>query len=332
MGNPVPMIEVWRGEFLEAVHLGHAVVADGSGQVVAAWGDPDKVILPRSAVKMIQALPMVESGAADAAHLSDERLSLSCASHVAAHIHTDTVTKWLGELGLSDEHLACGPQEPRDREARDELIRDAKPVCRIHNNCSGKHSGLLTLATHLKADLDYVDPKNPVQKAILEAFEDVTGETCPGFGVDGCSAPNYAATLSGLARAMAFFANAREDGSVRERAANRLWRAMAAHPYMVSGYGHACTELMQAMGGKVALKGGAEGSYTAILPEKGLGVVIKVDDGAKRAQEAVITAMLVHLGVLDANHPAAIKWSRPTQYNFAGLKTGILRPAEGFPG
>lgn len=331
MTEPVPMIEVWRGGFREVLHRGHAVICDTSGQIVEAWGDPEKVILPRSAVKMIQALPLVESGAADAFGLEDRRLSLSCASHIASDIHVSTVRAWLDQLGLADSHLACGPQEPRDKSVRDDLIRSGQPVCRCHNNCSGKHSGMLTFAKHIGADLDYVNPDNPVQLAIREAYEDVTGEASPGFGIDGCSAPNFAASLHGLARAMAFFAGAREDGTPRERAAVRLRRAMAAHPEMVSGEGEACTELMRAMGGKVTIKGGAEGSYTAILPEQGLGVVLKISDGAQRAQMATMATLLVHLGVLDGEHPTAKKWMSPVQYNFAGLETGFIRPAPGFP-
>ncbi len=331
MADAVPMIEVWRGDYLEAIHRGHAVVCDTSGQIVQAWGDPDKVFLPRSAVKMIQALPLVESGAADAAGLGPERLSLACASHIAAHIHTDTVATWLGELGLDDSHLACGPQEPRDREARDDLIRAGKPVCRVHNNCSGKHTGMLTLAKHLVADLDYVNPNNPVQKAIVEAFEDLTGEPITGYGIDGCSAPNYAVGLTGLARAMAFFAGAREGGPTREKAAFRLHRAMATHPEMVSGNRHACTELMRAMGGRVTIKGGAEGSYTAILPDHGLGMAIKVEDGSQRGQESVVAALLVHLGVLDPEAGQARRWYKPVVKNFAGQDVGDIRPAAGFP-
>lgn len=330
MSSAVAMIEVWRGEFLEAIHRGHAVVCDGSGQIVAAWGDPEKIILPRSAVKMIQALPLVESGAADALGLDPARLALACASHIAAPIHTETVSHWLGELGLSEADLACGPQEPRDRQARDALIRNREPVCRIHNNCSGKHAGMLSVARHIGADLDYVDPANPVQKAIRAAFEEVTGAASPGFGIDGCSAPNFAATLHGLARAMAFFATA-ADSSGRERAAYRLRTAMMAHPQMVAGDGEACTELMRATGGKAAIKGGAEGSYTAILPDLGLGVAIKVEDGATRAQKAVMAALLVHLGVLEAGHPAAATWRNPDLRNFAGQTVGVLRPAAGFP-
>ncbi|MEE9387236.1 MAG: asparaginase [Paracoccaceae bacterium] len=331
MAGPIAMAEVWRGDILECAHWGHAVVCDTMGNVVQAWGQPDAVILPRSSCKMIQALPLIETGAADAFGLSRVQLALSCASHQAADIHTDPVKSWLSELGLNDDDFRCGPQMPNDREAKVGLIKADTTPCRYHNNCSGKHSGFLTVTKHLKAGPDYVDMSHPLQLAIREAFEDVTGQDSPGFGIDGCSAPNFATSVHGLARAMGFFAGARNDGPVRNRAAARLVQAMVAHPELVAGEGRACTDLMRAMGGRVAVKGGAEGCYVAILPDQGLGVALKIKDGASRGSECAIAAILVSLGALDPNHPAAERWMTVKQRNFAGLETGIIRPAAGFP-
>ena len=278
MVNPAPFAEIWRGPFLESVHSGHAVVCDDSGQIVHAWGNPEAVVLPRSSSKMIQALPLINSGAADKAGLGTEQLALACASHQGAAIHTDRVNVWLGTLGLSDDDFRCGPQEPSDRDAREGLIRADERPCQIHNNCSGKHSGFLTLNQHLGGDANYVDPSHPVQRACLEAFEVVTKETSPGYGIDGCSAPNYACTLHGMARAMAHFAAA-PDGSAEAR----LHQAMRLHPDLVAGEGRACTELMRAMDGKVALKTGAEGYFIAILPELKRGIALKAACGTTRA-------------------------------------------------
>ncbi len=326
------MAEVWRGGYLESVHLGHAVVCDAAGRIVQAWGDADKVILPRSSCKMVQALPLVESGAADAFGLTPEHLALACASHQAAAIHTDRVVRWLDDLGLDDSALRCGPQVPRDEDEHHAMIRLGDSPCRYHNNCSGKHSGFLTLTRHLDAGPEYVDPTHPVQTAVREAFEDVTGMESPGFAIDGCSAPNFATTLHGLARAMAFFASARDgDAPLRNKAAARLVEAMISHPDLVAGEGRACTDLMRAMEGRGAVKTGAEGVFVAILPEKGLGVAVKIHDGARRGAETAIAALLVHLGALDANHPVLDRWMRVRQRNFAGLETGWLQPAAGFP-
>ncbi|WP_037906621.1 asparaginase [Sulfitobacter mediterraneus] len=324
MTNPAPFAEIWRGPFLESVHSGHAVICDGTGQIVDAWGNPEAVILPRSSSKMIQALPLITSGAADKAGLTTEQLALACASHQGAAIHTDRVAVWLETLGLSDDDFRCGPQEPSDTPAREALIRAHEKPCQIHNNCSGKHSGFLTLNLHLGGGADYVDPDHPIQRACLEAFETVTQETSPGYGIDGCSAPNYASTLHGMARAMAHFANAAEGS-----AEARLHQAMRLHPELVAGEGRACTELMRAMDGKVALKTGAEGFFIAILPEQKLGIALKAACGTTRAAECAIAALLVRLGALDANHPATLKRLNAPIKNWRGIETGVLKPAAG---
>lgn len=329
MVKPVPMVEIWRGPFLESLHLGHAVVCNADGEIIHAWGDPQAVVLPRSSSKMLQALPLIESGAADAAGLTDEQLALACASHNGAEIHSVRVNAWLRDLGLTDDDFRCGPQEPRDIDARDDLIRQGKPVCRYHNNCSGKHSGFLTLTKHLGAGPDYVDLAHPVQKAVKAAFEEVTQEDTPGYGIDGCSAPNFATTMHGMARAMAFFAAANPDGDTRQSAAARLTHAMATYPELVAGEGRACTDLMRAMDHKVAVKTGAEAYFIAIIPEKKLGVSVKIADGTTRGAECAMAAILVKLGVLDAEHPLAQKYINAPIQNWDGLVTGKMKPAEG---
>ena len=327
VGNTAPvMAEVWRGGFLESFHTGHAVIANAKGEIVEAWGDPDLVVLPRSSAKMIQALPLLESGAAKAAGLEDRHLALACASHQGAAIHTDLVQEWLKEIGRNDADFRCGPQEPSDREARDGLIRAGESPCQMHNNCSGKHTGFLTLTRHLKADGEYIAPDHPVQKAVKDAFEEVTGEVSPGFGIDGCSAPNHACSLAGMARAMAFFAAAPEDGSLREQSAHRLVRAMMTYPELVAGETRACTELMRAAKGRVALKTGAEAFFVAMIPEAGLGIALKISDGTTRASECAIAALLVRLGVLEKDHPATLKRMNAPIRNWRGIETGVLKP------
>ncbi|THD76625.1 asparaginase [Thalassobius vesicularis] len=329
MTNPVPLAEIWRGPFLESVHMGHAVIVDGSGQIVQAWGDPAAIVLPRSSSKMLQALPLIESGAADAFGLKTEHLALACASHNGAAIHTDRVQAWLSHLGMGDDDFRCGPQMPDDPVAHKSLLCSDSSPCQYHNNCSGKHSGFLTLNKHIGGDPEYVRPEHPVQKAVLEAFEDLTGETSPGFGIDGCSAPNFATSLYGMARAMAFFATASEGQGTRASAAARLRDAMTAYPELVAGEGRACTELMRAMDGRVALKTGAEAFFIAIVPEKGWGIALKVADGTTRGSECAIAAILVKYGLLDLDHPATRKRMNTPIRNRRGVETGILRPAAG---
>jgi L-asparaginase II len=316
----VPMVEIWRGGRIESTHAGHAVVMDGRGQVVMAWGDPGALIYPRSSCKMIQALPLVQSGIG--ANLTDRHLALACASHQGAAIHTDLVTRWLGDLGLTEADLRCGTHEPEDIPARDGLIRTGEKPCQIHNNCSGKHCGFLMWTKANGAGPEYVDPDHPLQRAIRQVTDEVSGETSPGFGIDGCSAPNFAMTLGGLARAMAAFATPGTDA--RGRAMSRLTAAMYAHPDLVAGEGRACTELMRAVTEPVALKTGAEGVFAAILPARGLGIAVKILDGSFRASEAVITGLMARLGVLDPRHPAAIKRLGPVS-NWRGLVTSEVR-------
>lgn len=324
----VPLTEIWRGPFLECVHSGHAVVCDDTGQIVEAWGDPGAVFMPRSSAKMIQALPLIESGAAKAFGLTDTQLALACASHNGAAIHTDPVRAWLGDLGLEDDDFRCGPQMPKDRAAFNHLIRvDDKP-CQFHNNCSGKHAGFLTLSKHLGGGSEYTDPDHPVQQAGFEAFENTTRETSPGFGIDGCSAPNYACTMHGMARAMAFFAAAQDGANLRQTAAVRLWQAMVTHPELVAGDRRACTELMRATTEPVALKTGAEGYFSAIIPHRKLGVAVKVTDGAVRGANCAIAAILVRLGVLDADHPATRRFMNAPILNRRGIETGVIKPAD----
>lgn len=325
----VPMAELWRGGLLESQHLGHAVICDAKG-VVEAWGNPAAVIFPRSSAKMIQALPLIESGAADARGLSVAHLALSCASHQGSALHVGMAGKWLADLGLNEADLRCGAHEPYDLDERNRLVTGHESPCQLHNNCSGKHSGFLTVVQHLKAGPEYVEIDHPLQKAIRAATEEVTGETAAGWGIDGCSAPNFATSVAGLAGAMAKFAVAREGQGARADAMARLTHAMGAHPDLVAGEGRACTELMRAMGGRVAIKTGAEGVFVAIVPEKGLGIALKTVDGNARAAEAAIAHLLVRAGVLEAGHPATQKRLNPQQKNCRGLVTGEIRVAPGF--
>lgn len=326
----VPMIELWRGGMLESVHSGHAVICDARGAVIEAWGEPEAVIFPRSSCKMIQALPLVESGAADRFALGTAELALACASHNGAHIHTDAVATWLGALDLGEADLRCGSQMPDDPEARREILCSGGASCQLHNNCSGKHAGFLTLAKHLGAGPEYVEPGHPVQLAVRAAFEEATGEASPGYGIDGCSAPNFATSVHGLARAMAVFAAADPEGTVRDRAAARLWRAMVARPDLVAGEGRACTDLMRATGGRVAVKTGAEAVFVAILPEQKRGIALKILDGGTRASEAAITALLVRLGALEAGHPVVGQYLTDPLRNRRGTAVGEMRLAPGF--
>ena len=322
------LVKVERGNFIESIHFGHAVVSDDSGQIVKAWGNPEEIILPRSSIKMIQALPLILSGAADAYGLSSKELALSCASHQGAAEHTSAVSSWLENLGLSDANLRCGPQVPNDPLAHQDLIKNNRTPCQWHNNCSGKHSGFLTLTKHLGAGPEYIELDHPAQKAALEMFEMTTRATSPGYGVDGCSAPNFAGRLDHIAQSMAWFASSHNRSDSASIAAKRLIDAMRIHPFLVAGKGRACTELMDAMDGRVAVKTGAEGVFVAIVPEKKVGIALKIADGASRASACVLATLLVELGVLDRDHPIAQKYLKRPILNRRGIQTGCIRAAQ----
>ena len=322
MQTDVELIEATRGGRVECVHRGHVVVCDSKGEITFALGDPSANIFPRSACKMLQALPMVESGAAKS--LRQDQLALSCASHIGAAYHTDRVRAWLADLGLSDADFRCGPQEPSDRAARDGLIRAGESPCQYHNNCSGKHTGFLTFNQHLGGGPDYIDPDHPVQKAVKATFEEVTGEDSPGFGIDGCSAPNHATSVHGLARAMASFAGAHDRSGARAEGQQALIEAMMAYPELVSGEGKPTTELMRLTAGRAAIKSGADGVYVAIIPELRVGVALKISDGGDIAKAVAMASVLRKLGILPQTDKADA-WTRWAITNRNNWVTGEIR-------
>ena len=300
------------------------MVARANGEIVDAWGDPDKIVLPRSSAKMLQALPLLESGAG--AHLSSEQLALACASHSAEDMHVTRVASWLADLGLDEHALCCGPKASLDQERRHQMIRDGQPFTRLHSDCSGKHAGFLTLTRHLGAGADYVDPEHPVQKAVKAAIEEMAGEESPGFGIDGCAAPNFAITLKGMATAMARFATMGSGSSSRDKACVALREAMMRHPELVSGSRRSCNDLMRAAKGRAAVKSGAEGFYVAILPDAGLGIALKIEDGASRGSQAAIAALLIRCGAIEADTAGMEAYLNAPILDFNKAHVGNVRP------
>lgn len=325
--NPV-LAEVWRGPVLECVHRGTAVVCRPNGEIVAEWGDPARRILPRSALKPLQALPLIESGASFRAELTPRHLALACASHNGADEHTALVTEWLGALGLGEDDLRCGPQMPGDEEAGRRLMAAREAPGQIHNNCSGKHAGMLTLCRHVGGDAEYLEPDHPVQKMIRQAISEISDEEITEWAVDGCSAPNWVISLKGLATAMARFAHPGLMGPVRGPAAARLRNAMAAHPSLVAGQGRACTALIEACGGGAVVKSGAEGVYVGTIVEAGLGIALKIDDGAARGAQAAIAALLARFEALDPGHAAYRACADAPLLNRRAIDCGRIRAAE----
>jgi L-asparaginase II len=327
--DPV-LVEATRGDAVESRHRGACVVADARGGVRFSCGDVARPVYGRSALKPLQALPLVESGAADRFGLGDREMALACASHHGEPVHVAAVAEWLRRLGLTADDLECGAHAPGDAAAAERLIRDGARPSPLHNNCSGKHAGFLATARHLgEPTRGYIAPDHPVQRrvlAVLEAMTDLNLAYAPR-GTDGCGIPVIGIPLVALARAMARLVDPEGVPSARADAARRVLRAMAAEPLMVDGTGGFPTVVMEQAGAKVQLKPGAEGVFCAALPGLGLGVALKIENGNGRAAEVAMGAMLTRLGILGAAASAALApLLRPRLRNVVGVEVGELRP------
>ena len=328
--NPV-LVEVTRGEMVESRHRGSAVVVDTRGKIAASWGNHGAAVYPRSAVKPLQAIPLVESGAAEAYGLGDAEIALACASHAGEARHIETVAAWLERIGLDQSDLECGPYWPMNEDASRALAARGQTPTAIHNNCSGKHAGFLATAVHKgEKTKGYVRFEHPVQQRILGTLEAMCGLDLGDAprGIDGCAIPTIAIPLENLAWGMARFGAPGELSDSRAAACRRIAGAMAAEPFMVAGTGRYCTEIMQVTGGAALVKTGAEGVFCAALPQFGLGVALKCDDGAGRAAEVMLSAVLRHIGVLDDPMEAklAARITAPVT-NRSGRHVGDVRAA-----
>ncbi|MBL4613808.1 MAG: asparaginase [Magnetovibrio sp.] len=306
--NPV-LVEVTRGNFVESQHRGACVVVDARGEVLHAWGDVEHLVYPRSSLKPIQALPLIETGAADHFNLNSEHIALACASHNSEPFHVERVTAWLDHIGLDVDDLECGPCEAISLDVTKAMSAHAQTFTRAHNNCSGKHTGFLTTALHMgEPTKGYIQPDHPVQLRITATIEELTGTSLAGVpcSSDGCGIPVFAFPLVALARGIGALCSTKL-GAVRGAAAQRILAAMAAHPELVAGTKRFDTRLMSACDGVVLAKGGAEGVHIAAIPAKGLGIALKVDDGTIRASELAMACVLDGLGVLSDQARAGIE-------------------------
>lgn len=326
MTNPV-IAEVTRGSRVESIHRGAFAVVDADGAVVAAAGDVERPVFARSALKLMQALPLVESGAADALEFDSRALALAAASHSGEPGHVATARAMLAAAGLAEDDLGCGPQWPRQDRDFVTLANGAGKPGRVHNNCSGKHAGFLCTCRHAGATTaDYLDPSHPLQAEIRTIVGDLIGRPLEGdtCAVDGCSAPTFAVPLAGFALAFARLATGTTLPPVRTAAAGRLMAAAMAEPWHVAGTGRACTALMSLVPGRIYAKTGAEGVYVAALPREGIGIAMKCDDGSARAVEALLAALLArHL--TDAPEAALAGLADTPVRDFNGTVVGAVR-------
>ena len=338
--NPV-LVDVLRGGAIESVHCGAVAVLDADGAVVASLGDIERPNFPRSAVKVLQALPLVASGAAERLGLSDAELAIACASHNGEEIHAQTAAAMLAKAGLDANALECGTHWPYLDTASRALAAQGRGPSALNNNCSGKHAGFLCLACALHdgggVDLQqyvrgYVKPEHPVMREVTAALQAATGYDLSGAprGTDGCSIPTYAVPLRHLAHAFARVGTGVGLSAGHARAAQRLRSAVAAAPFIVAGTGRFDTRVMEALGEKVFCKVGAEGVFCAALPERGLGVAIKVDDGNNaRACEVAMAAVIEAFVELDDAQATLMRsLSEVTMSNWNGIVVGQLKATD----
>ena len=330
MADPI-LVEVTRGGAVESAHRGALAVMDPNGRAVMSLGETTRGIFPRSAVKGFQALSLIETGAADRFALTQAELALACSSHSGEPRHAETAASMLAKAGRDVTCLECGTHWPSNEQAARALAAAGREPTALHNNCSGKHSGFVCVACATNVDpKGYIRPDHAVQRRIKGVFEEMMEIKLPDAarGVDGCSIPTYATPLEALALGFARFGSGVKLPRDRAAAAKRLREAVAAEPFMVAGSRRFDTIVMGALGLKAFTKTGAEGVYCAALPEQGLGIAVKCDDGAGRAAEAVMAAVIcAFVPMTEAQRAIVSPYADKAIVNWNGIETGRLRAA-----
>jgi L-asparaginase II len=328
--NPV-LVNRWRGNAIESRHRGAVAVVEASGQVFAALGDVQRAVFPRSAIKFIQAIPFVESGAIDAYSLDDRHIALSCSSHNGEPIHAGLVQDWLERIGCAHDDLECGAELPLHQATQFELMAQGRGPQRHHHNCSGKHLGFLSTCKQLgDPTLNYRLYNHAAQQRWFQVLESLTNTRVSQlpWGYDGCAIPTLALPLQRVALAMARFGVPSRFEGERRAAVERIHAAISTNPYLVAGKERLCTSLMERLAPNILIKVGADGVYTAVIPEHGLGVAIKIDDGNDAAARVALGAVLQSLGVLSSDESKGLsEYFRPSVNNSRGETIGRIEPS-----
>lgn len=330
MENPV-LVEVTRGDYVESVHRGAISILDAKGKELVAIGDVEHPVFPRSAIKPLQALYLVESGAVEGFNLNASDIALSCASHSGEAVHTKGVSIMLDKAGLNATCLECGTQWPTSTEERAVIMKAGEKPVALHNNCSGKHAGFICASHHLGEKVEgYIMPDHPAQretKGILENLYDFNLGNQNQTGTDGCSIPTYAVPLKNLSLGFAKFAAKNTGSAGRDQAMEKIHDACVSHPNLVAGTKRFDTVIMEAFGKTVLVKTGAEGVYAGSIPSLGLGIALKCEDGTTRASEAM---MAVCLAALLEERPVSLeRYLNLELKNRNGWKVGCVKPVDG---
>jgi L-asparaginase II len=327
--NPV-LVEIWRGEAVESQHRGAWVLCDSSGTAIDGVGSWRVPVFTRSSVKSLQALPLLETGAAERFAYTDAEVALALSSHNGEPCHTEPVAALLDRLGLSVEDLQCGAQVPGDPDTRNRLRAGGKQPSALHNNCSCKHAGFLALALHLDVPVaDYLRPDSAGQRQIQQAVAEVCGvaEHDMYVAVDGCSAPTFRMPLSSLATAFARVTNPSGLPQQRRAACERMTRAVADHPHLIAGHHQRiCTDIARVTHGRLFPKIGGESVYAIGVRGADRALAIKIDDGGPRGLHALIVDLLRRFGFATGEECAALeRWEEKRLKNWAGLEVGHTR-------
>jgi L-asparaginase II len=328
------LVEVRRGAMVESRHRGIIAIVDADGRDVELRGDVERPIYARSAIKPLQALPLIETGTADAIDIRPEELAIACASHGGEPRHIAVVASWLKRVGLDVSDLECGAHPPSHTPSARVLYAAGGEPSALHNNCSGKHTGMLATCRHVgDATLGYIKSDHPQQQRVQRVLSEMCGvdlSTAPA-GVDGCGLPQFGIPLRALALGFARFGAPDNLPPARGRACRQIAAAMGAHPFMLAGTGRFCTRAIEIANGKALLKTGAEGVYAACIPTRGFGIAVKIDDGAARAAEVAMAALLVRYAGFEEDEVAAFQMLlTPTIANVAGREVGAINPVPGF--
>ncbi len=325
------VVEVLRGPVVESIHQVMAVIVNESGHQLQAWGNPQFLTTPRSCIKMLQALPLLESGAAEKYQLEDDFIAMACSSHRGEKEHLAVLQRWLEKVGITESKLVCGPHLPFDEKSAQEMLRRGQQPTPVCNNCSGKHAAIITTCLHLGEDpAGYEKYEHNAQKRLRKVLSEVmrVDHSKVAVGVDGCSLPTYAVPLQALATGMATFIDAKQS-AVRKAALERIARAVRAYPHLVAGTDNFTTDVIEKTQGRVLLKSGAEGVFAGVIPEKKIAFALKAADGSARSAQMAAVYLLAYSGVLtSADSHALAKYIQPVITNFKGEPVGQIRIAK----
>ncbi len=325
MSNPI-LVEVTRGEVLESFHRGVVCVVDEKDNIIYSLGDTQQICYPRSALKFLQQIPLLTSGAVEHFGFTEKEIALFCGSHNGEAEHVETVRGILAKIGLDESHLQCGAQMPTLKEDQYHLIKNDLPALKIHNNCSGKHAGFLAYCIYKGWPTDsYIAPNHPMHLEILEVIAEFHRYPKEKIqqGIDGCSAPIFAFPVYNQAVAYKNLVNPVDFPEPVQKACKMMVDAITKYPVMIAGHKRYCSDLMRLSEGKLIGKTGADGVYSIGIRGRNLGICIKVDDGKMGPQYNIAQSIIEQLGILsDASNQELRQYVRQENKNFGGLVTG----------